>query len=397
MSMRGKEPTDGHDTDRTRGRTPAHSPVDAFVAGEGPLAAALREMPMYEPPARMAAGFREMLASLPAQAPAFEPPASLEAAVLGEIARQQAAQATRRETVLGEVARGVEPSTALEAELAPATQAWLRERSREAAGDDRRVAAGGSTSPTVGEGARGTLHRGRPGLRWAAGWWRYAGGALAAVLALGIGLRMMLEPGPHEVADSAAIESATIESASKAPQPDAATYAEDGGAMTQAPEAMRRQEFAAPERERATGEAQNRREALASRERQDRGSAMQDRRAGAAAMAPPPAAAPMPAPLPAPAPPAGSAQSLDESIWQLSDDPAARLAGLPGSTRWILLCHPSEQEVAQAWLRRGLDAMNPSRTASRTAGRTGDELRDAVRIETREDIAPGELRIVPDE
>src|SRR5690606_27158097 len=118
-------------------------------------------------------------------------------------------------------------------------------------------------------------------------------------------------------------------------------------------------------------------------ERQDRARAMQDRRASAAAPAPPLAAAPAPA----------LAQSTSESTWRLSDDPVARLAGLPIGMHWLLLCHPSERDAAGTWLQRGLDAM----AASRAAGPPAVDLRDALRIEAREGITAGELRLVPDD
>src|SRR5690606_11422170 len=127
------------------------------------------------------------------------------------------------------------------------------------------------------------------------------------------------------------------------------------------------------------------RDALASRQREDRERAMQERRASAS----PPARST--APRPAPASDRASAPATPAApAWRLSDDPAIRLAGLAADTRWVLLCHPSEQGAAAAWLERGLEAMS----ASATAGRMSEELREAVRIEAREDVAAGELRLV---
>ncbi len=401
------EGTKGPMSGSVKGRTDGRSPDDEFIAGQGPLAAALRELPAFEPPARMAGEFQRMLAGMPAGAPAFEPPARLEAAVLGEISRQQAAQATRRDTVLGEVARGADPAAALDAKVSPATQAWLRERSLAGEG------APTATTDRGGAGARGrdtsaghdrdVSRKGkRPG--WPAGWWRYAGGGLAAVLALGVGLRVTLAPTPQQ-----APARVTTESTSEEAQGNAATFADSGGAMSQAPQAMERQGFAEPARKQQAREAETRRDTLASRERQDRERAMQERRSSAAAAPPPPAAArsaaPRPAPAPSAAPTLGETPALatrQESepgaeyagpSWRLSDDPTIRLAGLPAGSRWILLCHPSEHGAAEAWLQRGLDAL----TANGAGARMSDSLPAAVRIEAHEDVVAGELRMVPDE
>src|SRR5690606_37691853 len=157
----------------------------------------------------------------------------------------QAAQAPRREAVLGDLARGADPAAALGAELAPATRAWLRERSREASGGEPDAASrGASTNSTIGDGAPEDA-RARARRRWRlpAGWWRYAGGGLAAVLALGVGLRMMLEPAPGPAPDRA-----TVGSTSNELDDRAAALADGGGASSPPAQAMQRHEFAKPAR-----------------------------------------------------------------------------------------------------------------------------------------------------
>lgn len=351
-------------------------PEDAFVAGRGPLANALRALPRFEPPARMAADFQAMLAGQASRVPAFEPPATLEAAVLGEIARQQAAQADRRQALLDELARGVDPEAALDAELSPAARAWLAERARGAAAGERRAIDGDDGTRRHRADAPGHAPRGR--WRWPrlpAPWWRYAGGGLAAVLALGIGLRMMLEPESAQAPTGAVVDRA-----------DFAPYSP------------------AQETAQAQGAAQaQHREALASRERIDRERAMRERSPRAAAAPPPPArtdrlppaaSAPPPAAAPGPAPAPASAPQVDRTMyWRLADDPAARLRELGADGRWVLRSHPSEREAARRWLQRGLDAheaVGPG--ASDTA-----MLRDRLRIESSDEVPAGELRLARDD
>ena len=370
--------------------------IEEFIAGHGPLAAALRELPAFEPPARMGEEFQRMLARVPAGVPAFEPPASLEAAVRGEIERQQATQSTRRDAVLAEVARGVDPATAFGARLSPATQAWVRGRSLTdgVSPAAETNSAGPWTRSHDSAAIRGVNGGQKPAAgrarRWPAAWWRYAGGALAAVLALGIGLRMLLESTPREAPDRAIVES-----------------------MSRIPQTTKRQESAEPARKREAQEAEARRDTLASRERQERDRSMQDRRASAAAPRPPPAAgsvprdtappaparAPSAAPAPALAPeregpaPTAAASASRASPWRLSDDPAVRLAGLATDSRWVLLCHPLEQAAAERWLQRGIDAIAANGTNAPGEG----VLRGLVRIETHDGVAAGELRPTRDD
>ncbi|QOT77594.1 hypothetical protein [Cupriavidus basilensis] len=171
---------------------------ERFIAGEDRLAALLRELPAFAPPASleasvMAAARAEQAArnapaplppaSLPArvrayaeqaEAPAdddeldFTPPAGLQAAVMAQAARMQAAQATRRDAVLEEVRRGDAPQSVLGAPVSEAAQAWLREQALSA-----RPAAG--AEPTAKP----------PRARRARRWWP-ALGALAATLGIGV-------------------------------------------------------------------------------------------------------------------------------------------------------------------------------------------------------------------
>ncbi|MEB2319476.1 MAG: hypothetical protein OZ935_12515 [Pseudomonadota bacterium] len=344
-----------HGNRRDRGR----DPVEEFIAGEGPLAAALREMPAFEPPAGMVADFHRMLASLPEAAAAFEPPARLEANVLAEIARQQAASSARRDAVLGELARGADPAQALDADLAPTTRAWLRERSREAA--DGNPSAGKHPSiDETGTPAAGRDGRGR--YRWPAGWWRYAGGGLAAVLALGIGLRMMLEPPPVSESTGMPMEA---EARKRAAAP--------ARAMAPPPPA---QPAPAPEARTSESTTEN---SLISREEAPTSSAIKDKAKAAGATT---ATGAM----------AGIQGSHSAPSWRLSDDPVTRLAGLPEGTRWVLLSHPSERAAAEEWLRRGLDAMAMDEAGTRRR----DRLRESLRVEAREHVAAGSLQVVQD-
>lgn len=139
---------------------------ERFIAGEDRLAALLREVPAFVPPASLEAAVmaaaraeqaaRQMTrqaaaplppAALPARVRAyteqadnpavddelaFGPPAGLEASVMAEAARLQVAQAARRSAVLEEVRRGDAPQSVLGAPVSAAAQAWLREQAQAA-------------------------------------------------------------------------------------------------------------------------------------------------------------------------------------------------------------------------------------------------------------------------
>lgn len=144
---------------------------EEFLAGRGRMAALVGALPRFEPPAGMEARFLASLPAGPAADGRFEPPASLADAVLAEAARVDAAQATRREAALHEIARSG-PAQALGAELGEDAAEWLRHQSEPRAR------------------AR-DLPRRRPA------WFAALGGALAASLALGVALQLLREPVPQ--------------------------------------------------------------------------------------------------------------------------------------------------------------------------------------------------------
>lgn len=140
---------------------------ERFIAGEDRLSALLRQVPAFAPPASLEAAVmaaaraeqaaRNAPAPLPptalppklrayaeqAAAPAdddgqdFTPPAGLQASVMAQAARLQAAQATRRNAVLEEVRRGDPPQSVLGAPVSEAAQAWLREQATQQALDEQ--------------------------------------------------------------------------------------------------------------------------------------------------------------------------------------------------------------------------------------------------------------------
>jgi len=151
---------------------------EAFLDGRGRMAALLRALPPFEPPAGMEARFLAALPAEPGPDGSFEPPPSLAAAVLAEAARLDAAQRPRQQATLDEITRhgarealGVEPGAA--------ARAWL---------DGRR----GEATATAAAGRR-------PRRRWLAP----LGGALAATVALGVALQLMREPPPEHHASLA--------------------------------------------------------------------------------------------------------------------------------------------------------------------------------------------------
>lgn len=118
----------------------------SFLQGEDRLAALLRALPAYAPPASLERTFlaavraaqREVEQGRPAAAPAatdfgFAPPPSLEANFRKLAASVDAAQATRREALLGEIAQGKSPAEALGVDVRAETAAWLARRAQEQA------------------------------------------------------------------------------------------------------------------------------------------------------------------------------------------------------------------------------------------------------------------------
>lgn len=130
----------------TRDDSSRHDSFQSFLQGEDRLAALLRALPAYAPPASLERAFlaaaraaqREVEQGRPAAAPAatdfgFEPPPSLEASFRKLAASVDAAQATRREALLGEIAQGKSPAEALGVDVRAETAAWLARRAQEQA------------------------------------------------------------------------------------------------------------------------------------------------------------------------------------------------------------------------------------------------------------------------
>ncbi|WP_416048027.1 hypothetical protein [Cupriavidus basilensis] len=246
---------------------------ERFIAGEDRLAALLRELPAFVPPASleasvMAAARAEQAArnapaplppaSLPAkvrayaeqaEAPAdddeldFTPPAGLQASVMAQAARMQAAQATRRHAVLEEIRRGDVPQSVLGAPVSEAAQAWLREQALPA-------------QPAAGAEPTGKPPRASPARRW----WP-ALGALAATLGVGVlSLQIVMRQldlrngeitlpaqAPAPVADTAAnkaakqaepakpVAQAAVQPAAPAPAPQAESAGQPASPRADAP------------------------------------------------------------------------------------------------------------------------------------------------------------------
>jgi hypothetical protein len=160
------------------------SDFERFIAGQGALAGLIRSQPAFEPPATL---FERVMAALAPEAPTlnFEPPAGLEAAVLAEAARLDAAQQARRAAVLDDIAGGADARTALGTPVGEATAAWLAGQAR------------ARSSPA-------------PRRRWRFGVGRI-GLALTAALAASVALRVWFDPqAPQMDAPAAKPERARI-------------------------------------------------------------------------------------------------------------------------------------------------------------------------------------------
>ncbi len=171
---------------------------ERFIAGEGRLAGVLRAQPGFEPPVGMEARLFAALDALDTEETiaGFEPPAQLEAAVMAEAERLDAAQRPRRDALIAAAARGDDPAID---ELGPAAQRWLR--------------AQASTPPDRPNASRRV--------------WRWpllarTGGAVAAMLALGVALQLWFDPQASRVAQESDAEmAAAVAPASPAPPPAA--------------------------------------------------------------------------------------------------------------------------------------------------------------------------------
>lgn len=119
------------DTDRT---------VERFIAGEDRLAALLRALPAYEPPAAMASRFSGLarvaqkayappVSATPVMPMVFEAPASLEAGFIAEAARIQVAQQPRHDAVIAQIQAGKSANEVLGHEVTTGTAQWLANKS----------------------------------------------------------------------------------------------------------------------------------------------------------------------------------------------------------------------------------------------------------------------------
>lgn len=147
---------------------------DRFLSGRGPLARLISEQPRFDAPEGM---FDRVLAAVdrPRGALAFEPPASLEAAILAEAARLDAAQAPRREALFDQIASGATASDALGTPVSETAQRWLDDQAR------ARTAAHTAARPN-------TSHTG-----WRR-WFNGLGVAAAAALAASVALKVWFDP-----------------------------------------------------------------------------------------------------------------------------------------------------------------------------------------------------------
>ncbi|QID16455.1 hypothetical protein G3580_01710 [Nitrogeniibacter mangrovi] len=200
---------------------------DRFLAGRGALAELIRRQPPFEPPAAM---FERVMNALGGETPAldFEPPASLEAAVLAEAARLDAAQRPRREALLEQIAHGTAPGTALEAGLDETTRRWLKQQASHRA-------------PTPAAPPR------RPWRRWLNG----LGVAAMAGIAASVALKVGFDPAAPGVSAPVALEERAPAAPMVAPRVAEQSTANRaaGQAPTRAPE---------PSRERAPTKRQER-------------------------------------------------------------------------------------------------------------------------------------------
>jgi len=109
---------------------------DRFIAGEGELAAVLRAIPPYEPPARLEAAVLGMARTEQALVGAaaidsplnYDPPNAIEAGFQSLAARIDAAQAGRRDAVLVQIVGGASVSAALDSTVTPNTAAWVEQQ-----------------------------------------------------------------------------------------------------------------------------------------------------------------------------------------------------------------------------------------------------------------------------
>jgi hypothetical protein len=147
------------------------SGFDRFLAGDGALATLIRQQPAFEPPERL---FEQVMTALDAAGAgmSFEPPASLEAAVLAEAARLDAAQRPRRDALLDEIARGQDADSAMGAAVSDDTARWLSQQAQ-------------ARKPTPSPSTKRRRQR----------WFGGLGVAVTAALAASVALKVWFDPG----------------------------------------------------------------------------------------------------------------------------------------------------------------------------------------------------------
>ena len=207
---------------------------DRFLSGQGAMAALIASQPRFDPPAGM---FERVLSVVDtAQSGlSFAPPSSIEAAVLAEAARLDAAQSPRRDALLDQIAAGTDASTALGAAVSPPTARWLAEQA------DRRAA------PRRTQQRAGTKR-----------WFNGFGLAAAAAIAASVALKIWTDPAAPTMEQAAvrleSAEHAAERIAAKPAAPIAEADAQAPGPAAAPAPIDQAQVAAAPRRERETHE-----------------------------------------------------------------------------------------------------------------------------------------------
>jgi len=280
---------------------------DRFLAGEGALAGLIRRQPAFDAPEGL---FDRVMTALDCDAPSlrFEPPASLEAAVLAEAARLDAAQRPRRDALLDEIAHGEGMDAAMGTAVSPDTARWLSHQAR--------------SRPSRTPPPAKRRHRWLGGL----------GVAVTAALAASVALKVWFDPNapsPSGVRDE--IERSRMMAAPTASAPVDAD--QQNRSMERAePAADAPSTLSAPPRSAAPAPAKPAAKAArkAPTERE------QKRSIGAVAVAPQAVL------VPAPPPPAAPAEALEDRVAE-----APRVAAVPAESAALALRNGADAGVAR--------------------------------------------------
>ncbi|WP_354685305.1 hypothetical protein [Cupriavidus necator] len=400
------------------------SAADRFIDGEDRLSALLKSLPAYAPSAALEASVREAARAAQQEADRvragaaplpFPAPPTLAAAVLEEAARVQAAQAARRDALLGRVAAGGEAADVLGAPVSEATRDWLAAEAR------ANVAAQKEAQSRTFRAVR------------ARQWWRSLGLAASVAAVAGLTTSIVL----RQIDDGALVPSTTREMSAPAqspaadiavapapePAPEAATAAPSNpappAAKTAPPPRREEQRATANEdkRSRAPVERSAPREpATDSKPAAQAGeslsaqapaivaappampappmpaySAMADAAPPAAAPAPPPPTAPAPqanvarkaAPLAAARAPVSTAASVAQAMTvSIQDDPAATAARLGTLTPLGLWAAEPDNTEIREWAERLWQSMP-----------AGQRPPVPYAVQADRTLAPGQVRI----